>query len=237
MKNNGWWVFFCMMLAFVAPVRAEVNDNLAAISAAFSTGNSSKGLAMVRQAFADLSSGQSAEATALIQSILAGAPMELSGRVVVTAIEGNPALGNAILAAISSTSQTEQLAILSRVSFVAGREPESFSSVSGAVPGLLSSADANVSMSERFTSPDYNPSNLLSETGVFISPNRPDIRKDRRDIRQDQKKLQADLEQYQDDIHAHKPISVIIRDLAEIVNDRADIRADQKDLRQDLNGH
>ena len=54
MKNNGWWVFLCMMLAFVAPVRAEVNDYLTAISAAFSTGNSSKRLAIVRQAFADL---------------------------------------------------------------------------------------------------------------------------------------------------------------------------------------
>src|SRR5260370_41070526 len=99
MKNNGWWVFLCMMLAFVAPVRGEVSDNLTAISAAFSTGNSSKGLAIVRQAFADLGLGQSAEATTLIQSILGDAPMELSGQVVVTAIEGNPALGNAILAA------------------------------------------------------------------------------------------------------------------------------------------
>jgi hypothetical protein len=157
--------------------------------------------------------------------------------VVVTAIEGNPALGNAILAAISSTSQTEQLAILSRVSFVASREPESFSSVSGAVPNLLSSADANVSMSDRFTSPDYNPSNLLSETGVFISPNRPDIRHDRRDLKQDQKKLQADLEQYQDDLHAHKPITVIIKDLIKISNDRIDVTADKKDLQQDRNGH
>jgi hypothetical protein len=237
MKNNGWWVFLSMMLAFVAPVRAEVNDNLTAISTAFSTGNSSKGLAIVRQAFADLSPGQSAKATTLIQSILADAPMELSGQVVVTAIEGNPALGNAILAAISSTSQTEQLAILSRVSFVASREPDSFSSVSAAVPKLLSSADANVSMSERFTSPDYNPSNLLSETGVSLSPNRPDIRKDRRDLRQDQQKLQAALEQYQDDLHAHKPITVIIQDLIKISNDRIDITADKKDLQQDLNGH
>jgi hypothetical protein len=237
MKNNGWRVFLCMMLAFVAPVRAEVNDNLTAISAAFSTGNSSKGLAIVRQAFADLSPGQSAEATTLIQSILADAPMELSGQVVVTAIEGNPALANAILAAISSTSQTEQLAILSRVSFVAGREPESFSSVSGAVPQLLSSADANVSMSDRFTSPAYNPSNLLSEAGVSLSPNRPDIRHDRRDLSQDQKKLQANLEQYQDDVHSHKPITVIIRDLIKISNDRIDIAADKKDLQQDLNGH
>jgi hypothetical protein len=163
--------------------------------------------------------------------------MELSGQVVVTAIEGNPALANAILAAISSTSQTEQLAILSRVNFVAGREPDSFSSVSGAVPQLLSSADVNVSLSDRFTSPAYNPSNLLSETGVFISPNRPDIRHDRRDLRQDTKKLQADVEQYQDDVAAGKPIRVILKDLGKILNDRADITADQTDLRQDLNGH
>jgi hypothetical protein len=39
--------------------------------------------------------------------------------VVGAAIEANPALGNAILSAISGTSQTEQLAILNRVSFMA----------------------------------------------------------------------------------------------------------------------
>ena len=237
MKNNGWWVVSCMMLAFVALVRAEVNDNLTAISAAFSRGNSNEGLADVRQAFARLGPGQSAEATTLIQSILANVPMEQSGQAVVAAIQGNPVLASAILAAISDRSQTEQLAILSRVSFVASREPETFGSVSGAVPKLLNSADANVSMSDRLTSPDYNPSNLLSETGVALSPNRPDIRADRKDLRQDRKQLRADQEQLQDDLAAHKSIVVILKDLARIANDKADIGADRTDLRQDLNGH
>ena len=234
MKNNGWWVFLCMMLAFVAPVRAEVNDNLTANSAALSTGNSSKGLAIVRQAFAELSPDQSAEATTLIQSILADAPMELSGQVVVTAIEGNPALGNAILAAISSTSQTEQLAILSRVSFVASREPESFSSVSGAVPKLLSSADANVPVSARLTSPAYNPSNMLSETGVALSPNRPGLRNRTPGAKQDQKKLEVDVETPRTIVQAHKPVTgVITGRRSKISNERMTSPEIKKDLQQD----
>ena len=52
--------------------------------------------------------------------------MELSGQVVITAIEANPELGNVVLSAIPETSQTEQLAILNRVSFVAKQQPQSF---------------------------------------------------------------------------------------------------------------
>src|SRR5260370_17280319 len=92
-------------------------------------------------------------------------------------------------------------------------------------------------MSERLASPYYNPANLLSESGVSLSPNRPDIRHDRRDLGQDQKKLQANLEQYQDDVHAHKPITVIIQDLIKISNDRIDITPHNKDLPHDLNAH
>jgi hypothetical protein len=237
MKNNGRWVCLCVTFAFAAPLGAEEIDKGAAISAAFSMGNSSEGLAIVRQAFAKLNPGRSDEAKTLTESILATVPTELSGQVVVAAIEGNPALGNAILSAIASTSQTEQLAILSRVSFAISREPENFGAVSASVPNLLSSADANVSLSERLTSPDYNPSNVLSETGVLMSPNRPDIRQDRRDIREDRKKLQANEEQYRDDVKAHKPLQVLLADLQRIFNDRADIKADEKDLRQDLHGH
>jgi hypothetical protein len=52
MKNNGRWVCLCMTFAFAAPLGDEEIDNKAAISAAFSMGNSSEGLAIVRQAFA-----------------------------------------------------------------------------------------------------------------------------------------------------------------------------------------
>ena len=128
-----------MTYAFAAPLGAEEIDNRAAISAAFSTGNSSEGLAMVRQAFAKLNPSQSAEAKTLIESILATVPAELSGQAVVAAIEGKPALGNAILSAIANASETEQLAILSRVSFAVSQEPENFGVVSASVPKLLSS--------------------------------------------------------------------------------------------------
>jgi hypothetical protein len=237
MKNNGWWVCFYMTYAFAAPLGAEEIDSRAAILAAFSTGNSSEGLAMVRQAFAKLNPSQSAGAKTLIESILATVPAELSGQVVVAAIEGKPALGNAILSAIANDSETEQLAILSRVSFAMSTEPESFGAISASVPKLLSSADQSVSVSERLTSPDYNPSNVLAETGVRLSPNWPDIRQDRKDLRQDSKELKADIEQYDDDLKAHKPVQVLLADLNRIFKVEADIKADEKDLRQDLHGH
>jgi hypothetical protein len=237
MKNNGRWVCLCMTFAFAAPLGAEEIENRAAISAAFSMGNSSEGLAIVRRAFAKLNPGQSAEAKTLTESILATVPTELSGRAVVAAIEGNPALGNVILSAIASTSQTEQLAILSRVSLAMSQEPENFGGVSASVPKLLSSADANISVSDRLTSPDYNPSNVLSETSVLMSPNRPDIRHDRKDLRHDRKQLTANIEKYEDDLNAHKPLQVLLADIQRIFNDRTDIKADEKDLKQDLHGH
>jgi hypothetical protein len=76
---------------------------LAAISAALTTGNSSEALALISQAFSVLRPDQTGDAKALIQSILGVAPVELSGQVVVTAIEANPQLGSAVL---SGTSQT-----------------------------------------------------------------------------------------------------------------------------------
>ena len=237
MKKNGWWVFVCMMLAFVAPVRAEVNDNLTAISAAFSTGNYSKGLASVRQAFAKLGPDQSVQATYLIQSILAIVPMELSGQVVAAAIEANPALGNVILSGISSTSETEQLAILSRLSFTASQKPQSFNAVSESLPKMLNAADANVSVSERLTSPDYNPSNLLSETGVAISPHNPDLRKDRRDLQQDKLELSLDQLKLILDRLEHKSAEVIAKDEQKIDSVSQDIRQDRQDIREDKNGN
>ena len=81
-----------MVFAFAAPLGAEVNENEAAISAALTTGNSSEALVLTSQTFSALKPDQSVEAKALIRSILAAAPVELSGQVVVTAIEANPEL-------------------------------------------------------------------------------------------------------------------------------------------------
>ena len=39
---------------------------------------------------------------------------------------------------------------------------------------MLNAVDATVPVSERLTSPDYNPSNILSETGIELSINRPE---------------------------------------------------------------
>jgi len=236
MTNNGWWVLLCMMLAF-APLGAEESHSQAAILAAFNSGNSSEALDLVTQAFAKLKPNQTDEATALIQSILAFAPIEQSGDVVVAAIKGNPALGNIILTAISRTSQVEQLTILSRVSFAMSQDPESFGSVSDSLPKLLNAVDGNVSTSQRLTSPDYNPSNLLSETGVAISPNRPDIRHDLHDLRQDQELLRDDEEQLRDDRQEHKGQNAIKREEEKIRDVKKDIKEDERDLRQDRRGN
>src|ERR1700751_2149754 len=190
MRHTGCWVLLWMMFAFAAPLGAEVIDNGAAISAALTNGKSSEALTLISQAFSALKPDQATEAKTLTKSILAVTPVDLSGKVVVTAIEADPSLGEAILSAISDTSETEKLAILNRVSFMASRQPESFNELSESLPKMLDSADANVSVSDRLTSPDYNPSNLLSETGVMMSPNRPDLRQDRRELRNDEQNLE-----------------------------------------------
>ena len=237
MRHTGCWALLCMMFAFAAPLGAEVNDNGAAISAALTNGKSSAALALISQAFSALKSDQATEAKTLIKSILAVAPIDLSGKLVVTAIEANPSLGEAILSAISDTSETETLAILNRVSFMASRQPGSFNDISESLPKMLDSADANVSVSDRLTSPDYNPSNLLSETGVMMSPNRPDLRKNRRELRNDEQNLEIAELKLEIDRLEHKPPSVIEEDKDKIAAIEKEIRAVKKDIRQDEHGH
>jgi hypothetical protein len=237
MRHNGCWVLLCVFFAFAAPLGAEVIDNGAAISAALTNGKSDEALSLISQAFSALKPDQATEAKTLIKSILAVTPIDLSGNVVVTAIEANPSLGEAILSAVSDTSETEKLAILNRVSFMASRQPESFNSVSESLPKMRDSADANVSVSDRLTSPDYNPSNLLSETGVMMSPNRPDIRQDRRELRTDEQNLEIAELKLQIDRLEHKPDSVIDADQKKIAEIKAEIKAVKKDLRQDEHGH
>lgn len=236
MRHDGCWVLL-VVFAFAAPLGAEVNENEAAISAALTSGNSSEALALISLDFSVLRPDQTSEAKALIQSILAVAPVELSGQVVVTAIEANPHLGSAVLSAISETSQTEQLAILSRVSFAAKQQPQSFGVVSESLPKMLNAIDATVPVSDRLTSPDYNPSNLLSETGIEVSINRPDLRADRRDLRQDERQLEEDKLQLLLDRLEHKSPSVIEKEEDKIKAVEKDIKADKKDIRQDEHGH
>ena len=71
------------MFAFAAPLGAEVNDNGAAISAALTKGKSNEALVLISHAFSALKPDQAAEAKALIKSILAVTPIDLSGKVVV----------------------------------------------------------------------------------------------------------------------------------------------------------
>ena len=227
MRHTGCWALFCVMFAFAAPLGAEVNDNGAAISAALTKGKSNEALVLISHAFSALKPDQAAEAKALIKSILAVTPIDLSGKVVVTAIEANPSLGKAILSAISGTSETEQLSILNRVSFMASQQPQSFDAVSETLPKMLDTADANVSVSQRLTSPDYNPDNLLSETGVTASPTRPQLR---RDLLRDEIRLEEELTQLLIDREEHKSKEVIEKLEARI----KEVRAQIKEIRQEL---
>jgi hypothetical protein len=102
---------------------------------------------------------------------------------------------------------------------------------------MLDTADANVSVSQRLTSPDYNPNNLLSETGVMASPNRPDLRADRRDLRNDKQDLEIAELKLEIDRLDHKPESVIDQDQKRIAELKTKIKAVKKDIRQDEHGH
>lgn len=233
MRHNGSWVLLCMMFAFAAPLGAEVNQDEAAISAALNSENSNQALIRISQAFSALRPDQSGEAKTLLKSILAFTPIESAGKVVVAAIEANPSLGNAILSAISGTSQTEQLAILSRVSFMASQEPQSFSLVSESLPKMVDAVDANLSISQKFTAPDYNPSNLLSETGVMMSPTIPQLRKD---LIRDERDLAQDLEKLLIDREEHKSKEVIEKEEEKIKEVRQEIKEVKEEIKEDR-GH
>jgi hypothetical protein len=232
MRYNGCWVLLGMMFAFAAPLGAEVNQNEAAISAALNSSNSDEALVLIRRSFFALKPDQSTEAKRLLQSILAVTPMELSGKVVVSAIEANPALGNVILSAISDTSQAEQLAILNRVSFAASQEPQSFTLVSSSLPQMLNAADANLSVSQKFTAPDYNPSNVLSETGVTMSPSQPTLHEDRQELRADELQLKEDELQLKIDREEHQSPQVIDQEKAAIEAEKEAIKELEKIIRQ-----
>ena len=99
---------------------------------------------------------------------------------------------------------------------MAKQQPQSFGVVSESLPKMLNAVDATVPVSERLASPDYNPSNILSETGIEVSINRPDLRADRRDLRQDEKQLDEDKAKLYLDRLEHKSKSVIDKEKEKI---------------------
>ena len=245
----GRVLFLCMTLASVGPLWAEESGSNAAISAAFSSKNYNEGLVLVRQAFATLKPSQSVEAATLIKSVLAFAPSDERGAVVVAAIRGNPSLGAAILnAAVSGASRDEQLVILSRVSFALSQHPEESGAIAQHLPGMLSNAERTVPVSVALTSPTYNPANSLSDTKEVTSP--VDIRQDKKDIRADSLQLQVDETVLRFDkellkifrITGQSPAVIakveakIDAEQAKIKSAEEDLRADRKDLRQDEHG-
>jgi hypothetical protein len=91
----------------------------------------------------------------------------------------------------------------------------------------MDAADANVSVSQRLTSPDYNPDNLLSETGVAASPSKPELR---RELLQDEIRLENDLVRLLIDREDHKNKEVIEK-LEEKIKE---VREKIREIRQEL---
>jgi hypothetical protein len=116
---------------------------------------------------------------------------------------------------------------------MASQQPESFNSVSETLPKMLDAADANVSVSQRLTSPDYNPDNLLSETGIMASPSRPQLR---RDLLRDEIRLEEELTQLLIDREEHKSKEVIEKLEARIKEVRQQIKEIRQELKDD-GGH
>ena len=102
-----------------------------------------------------------------------------------------------------------------------------------------------LAVSERLTSPTYNPANSPSDTKTIMSPSdikqdEKEIKQDRKDIRQDDKELQqervklrADIAQLVKDLKENKPASVIAADEAQINAEAADIASTEQDIQTD----
>jgi hypothetical protein len=162
----------CLSIAVAVPLAGQAQTP-AQIGAAFAAKDYTKALALTRQAFVVLKPNQAAEAAALIKAILAVTPPEEVGAVVVAAVEANPALGEAIVAAaLSVVNRDEQLVILSALNFALSQNPGAFGSLLAFIAGLLSSVEGVTPTTGVLTVPSFNPSNS-SSNGVFVSPSTP----------------------------------------------------------------
>jgi hypothetical protein len=167
----GRFLLVCIF-ALAVPLAAKAQTP-AEIGQAFAAKNYNRALALTRQAFAKLGPNQAAEAAALIKAILAVTPADEVGPVVVAAVEANPALGEAIVAAaLSVASRDEQLVILSALNFALSQNPGAFASLLAFISGLLSSVEGVSPTTGVLTVPAFNPANS-STNGVFVSPSTP----------------------------------------------------------------
>jgi hypothetical protein len=162
----------CLTIAVAVPFVAKAQTP-AEIGAAFAAKDYTKALALTRHAFSKLGPNQAAEAAALIKAILAVTPADQAGAVVVAAVEANPALGEAIVAAaLSVVNRDEQLAILSALNFALSQNPGAFSTLLAFIAGLLSNVEGVTPTAATLTAPSFNPANS-SSNGVFVSPATP----------------------------------------------------------------
>ena len=158
-------VAVAMTLALAAPLAAQ---DASGIKAALASQNYGRALALTKEAFATVKSA--GEASNLIQGIIAVAPADQIGPLVVAAIEGNPDLGQAIItAAVQGATKDEASAILTEAYFALGQHGNAFTSLLSYISDLLA---GTVPVNEVLTMPWFNPGNSIG-TGVTLSPSTP----------------------------------------------------------------
>lgn len=160
----------CLTIAVAVPLAAKAQTS-ADICQAFAKGNYNRALTLTKAAFAKMTSCD--DAAALIKAILACAPPDQVGAVVVAAVEANPAEGECITeAAIANVSRDEQLAILSALNLALSQNPGVFGSLLAFITNLLASVEGVTPTTAALTAPTFNPANS-SSNGIFVSPATP----------------------------------------------------------------
>jgi hypothetical protein len=152
-------------LALAAPLAAQ---DASSIRSALSSGNYGQAIALTKQAFAGVQSP--GEAGNLIKAIIAAAPAEQIPILVVSAIEGNPNFGQAIVqAAITGATKEEAAAILTASYFALSQNPSPFANLLTYIADLLA---GTVPVNDVLTMPWFNPANTIGVT-VTVSPFTP----------------------------------------------------------------
>ncbi|MGA7124902.1 MAG: hypothetical protein WBZ19_01240 [Chthoniobacterales bacterium] len=152
-------------LAIAAPLAAQ---DASSIRAALANQNYGQAIALTKQAFAGVRS--EGEAGNLIKGIIAAAPADQIGPLVVAAVEGNPDLGQAtIKAAIDGATKEEAAAILTEAYFALSQNPSPFTNLLTYISDLLA---GTVPINEVLTMPWFNPANTIGVT-ITVSPSAP----------------------------------------------------------------
>jgi hypothetical protein len=165
MTHNIVRSLLAVMLSLAAPLAAQ---EVSTIRSALASENYGRAIALTKQAFANVKSA--GEAANLIHGIIATAPADQIGPLVVAAVEGNPGLGQEIIhAAVVGASKDEAAAILTEAYFALSQNPSPFSSLLTYISDLLA---GSVPVNEVLTMPWFNPANSIGVSQT-LSPSTP----------------------------------------------------------------